>query len=124
MFDFRAYFVTLRARFRLQTLGQRPGGPKAISYQSSSRRLSQVKAGSIEGAPKTKRRAHMGIDKIIEIAVSLTLIAAAIGNLRKVTVAVQRAQWQLLEESKASKWGNPNDVIWSVSRTKNHKDRP
>jgi hypothetical protein len=66
----------------------------------------------------------MGIDTIIEIAVSLTLIAAAIGNLRKVTVAVQRAQWQLLEESKASKWDNPNDVIWSVSRTKNHKDRP
>ena len=37
MFDFRAHFSSYCAngnvRFRLQTLGQRPGGPKTISYQ-------------------------------------------------------------------------------------------
>jgi lysophospholipase L1-like esterase len=37
VFDFRAHFSSFcangNARFRLQTLGQRPGGPKTISYQ-------------------------------------------------------------------------------------------
>ena len=37
VFDFRAPLLSLcahgNARFRLQTPGQRPGGPKAISYQ-------------------------------------------------------------------------------------------
>jgi hypothetical protein len=37
VFDFLVHFLSLcvhgNARFRLQTPGQRPGGPKAISYQ-------------------------------------------------------------------------------------------
>jgi hypothetical protein len=38
VFDFRAFLLLSlcaygNARFRLQTPGQRPGGPKAISYQ-------------------------------------------------------------------------------------------
>ena len=36
VFDFRAHFchsAPIETRFRLQTPGQRPGGPKAISYQ-------------------------------------------------------------------------------------------
>jgi hypothetical protein len=37
VFDFRSHFVTLHPMethtYRLQTLGERPGGPKVISYQ-------------------------------------------------------------------------------------------
>ena len=46
-----------------------------------------------------------GIEKIIEIAVALTLIAAATGKLPKVIREVQMAQFRLLEQSKTSTWG-------------------
>ncbi len=48
----------------------------------------------------------MGIDKIIEIAVGLTLIAAATGQLPKVVRQVQMAQLRLLQDSKTSTWGH------------------
>jgi hypothetical protein len=44
----------------------------------------------------------MGIDKIIEIAVSLALIASATGQPPKIVHQVQIAQIKLLEESKSS----------------------
>ena len=47
----------------------------------------------------------MGIEKIIEIAVALTLIASATGKLPKVIRQVQLAQVKLLQESKTSSWG-------------------
>ena len=47
----------------------------------------------------------MGIDKIIEIAVALTLIASATGQLPKVIREIQVAQAKLLAESSTSTWG-------------------
>ena len=47
----------------------------------------------------------MGIEKIIEIAVALTLIASATGNLPKVIREVQLAQFRLLEQSTTKTWG-------------------
>jgi len=46
------------------------------------------------------------MDKIIEIAVALTLIASATGNLHKVIRRVQIAEFKLLQESKTSTWGH------------------
>lgn len=46
-----------------------------------------------------------GIDKIIETAVALTLIASATGQLPKIIRQVQMAQFKLLEESNTSTWG-------------------
>ena len=45
-------------------------------------------------------------DKIIELSVALTLVAAATGNLPKVIKEVQLAQFRLLEESGSSTWGH------------------
>ena len=47
----------------------------------------------------------MGIDKIIEIAVALAIVASATGQLPKVIREVQLAQFRLLENSNASTWG-------------------
>jgi len=47
----------------------------------------------------------MGIDKIIEIAVALTIIASATGQLPKVIREVQMAEFRLLEQSKTKTWG-------------------
>jgi hypothetical protein len=47
----------------------------------------------------------MGIDKIIEIAVALTILAAATGQLPKVIRKVQMAEFRLLEQSKTKTWG-------------------
>jgi hypothetical protein len=47
----------------------------------------------------------MGIDKIIEIAVALALVASATGQLPKVIRQVQLAEVKLLQESKTSSWG-------------------
>ena len=46
-----------------------------------------------------------GIDKIIEAAVALTLLASATGQLPRIIRQVQMAQFKLLEESKTSTWG-------------------
>jgi hypothetical protein len=47
----------------------------------------------------------MGINKIIEMAVALTLIAAATGKLPKVIREVQMAQIRLLDQSQTKTWG-------------------
>jgi hypothetical protein len=47
----------------------------------------------------------MGIDKIIEIAVALALVASATGQLPKVIRRVQLAEVKLLQESNTSSWG-------------------
>jgi hypothetical protein len=47
----------------------------------------------------------MGIDKIIEIAVALTLIASATGKLPQVIREVQMAQIRLLSQSQTNTWG-------------------
>jgi hypothetical protein len=52
-----------------------------------------------------KVRFQMGIDKIIEIAVALTLIASATGKLPQVIRKVQMAEFRLLQESKTDTWG-------------------
>ena len=46
----------------------------------------------------------MNIEKLIRIAVSAVLIAAATGQLPRVVQAVRVAQHELLKESQTSKW--------------------
>ncbi|MCM2280135.1 MAG: hypothetical protein NDJ89_18850 [Oligoflexia bacterium] len=47
----------------------------------------------------------MGIEKLISAATALAMMAAASGQLPRMTRAVQLAQLQLLKESQASRWG-------------------
>ena len=49
----------------------------------------------------------MGIDKLISSAWVLAVLAAATGQLPKVINDVRRAQFRLIQESKASQWGKP-----------------
>jgi hypothetical protein len=49
----------------------------------------------------------MNIEKLIPLAVSLAIAAAASGQLPKIIHQVQIAQLQLLKESQTSKWGRP-----------------
>ncbi len=46
-------------------------------------------------------------NKLIQAAVAAAVIAAATGQLPKFVKAVQIAQFKLLKESQASKWGKP-----------------
>ena len=57
----------------------------------------------------------MGIDNIIKMAVVLVLAAAATGHLPEITMAVRRAQVDLLQESRASRWGSP-DILYTHSK--------
>jgi hypothetical protein len=50
----------------------------------------------------------MGLDNIIKLAVTLVIAAALTGHLPEITMAIRRAQVQLLQESKASNWGSPD----------------
>ena len=47
----------------------------------------------------------MGIKSLIKMAVTLAILAVATGNLPLTLKEVRKAQLELLEESKASKWG-------------------
>ena len=46
----------------------------------------------------------MGLDKMISTISILACLAVAMGRLPKIINAVHRAQVQLIQESKASKW--------------------
>lgn len=46
----------------------------------------------------------MGLSKLISFASILAFIAVGTGNLPLVLKQVQKAQFQLIQESKASKW--------------------
>jgi len=52
-----------------------------------------------------KERFQMGIDRIVQIAVVLALIASATGQLPKVIKKVQIAEFRLLQQSKTDTWG-------------------
>ena len=49
----------------------------------------------------------MHIEKLIPLALTLTLLAAGTGHLKEATLAIRKAQLELIQDSKASKWGNP-----------------
>lgn len=44
---------------------------------------------------------------LIEIAITLTLMAATTGNLPKIIKQIRLAQLHLLMESRSSNWGRP-----------------
>lgn len=46
----------------------------------------------------------MNIEKLAAFAIALAVLASSTGQLPKVINAVRRAQIQLIQESKASKW--------------------
>ena len=46
----------------------------------------------------------MGIDKLISISVILAVLAAGTGQLPRIINSVRRAQLQLIQDTKASKW--------------------
>lgn len=46
----------------------------------------------------------MGIEKLIALAVALTIVAASTGQLPKILAAVRVAQLELIRDSQASKW--------------------
>ncbi|MCX7675313.1 MAG: hypothetical protein N2Z70_05725 [Bdellovibrionaceae bacterium] len=46
-------------------------------------------------------------NKLIQAAVAAALVAAATGQLPKFIQTVRVAQYQLLKDSQASKWGKP-----------------
>ena len=46
----------------------------------------------------------MNIEKLAPFAIALAVLASSTGQLPKVINAVRRAQVQLIQESKASKW--------------------
>lgn len=49
----------------------------------------------------------MGQNKLIEAAIITVLMAAATGQLPRLIQAVRIAQFQLIKDSQASKWGRP-----------------
>lgn len=69
-------------------------------------------------------------NKLIQIAVVMAVLAAATGQLPKLIQQVRVAQYQLLKDSQASKWGRPlllpvktsNSSVGSVTY-KNEKER-
>jgi hypothetical protein len=54
----------------------------------------------------------MGLDNVIKLALTLTLVAAMTGQLPRITKEIRYAQVRLLEQSKASRWGSP-DILYS-----------
>jgi hypothetical protein len=48
---------------------------------------------------------QMGINKLVEAALIIVLMAAAVGQLPRLNQAIRIAQIQLLKDSQSSKWG-------------------
>jgi hypothetical protein len=46
-----------------------------------------------------------GMDKLVSAVVGLVFLAASIGALPRVTLAVLKAQAQFIQDTKAPKWG-------------------
>lgn len=46
----------------------------------------------------------MGLSKLISLSVTLAFLAAGTGNLPWILKQVRKAQFELIQESKASKW--------------------
>jgi len=47
----------------------------------------------------------MGLSKLVEAALIIVLMAAAVGQLPRLNHAIRGAQIQLLKDSQSSKWG-------------------
>ena len=47
----------------------------------------------------------MGLNRLVEAALIIVLLAAAAGQLPRLNLAVRVAQIQLLKDSQSSKWG-------------------
>ena len=47
------------------------------------------------------------MSNLISIAVALTMMAFATGNLPRITFMMKLVQLQLIKDSQASKWGQP-----------------
>ena len=50
----------------------------------------------------------MGIKSLVQVAVTLAILAVSTGKLPLILKEVRKAQLVLLEESKASRWGTPS----------------
>lgn len=46
----------------------------------------------------------MGLDRLIKTVAALTIVAALTGQLPQMIAYARRAQFQLIQNSKASKW--------------------
>jgi hypothetical protein len=57
----------------------------------------------------------MGLNKLIEAALIVVLMAAAAGQLPRLVQTVRVAQLQLLRDSQSSKWGRP--MLLPIRRT-------
>ena len=49
----------------------------------------------------------MGLEKVIGLATTVVLMAAATGNLDKLQMWVWKAQAKVIYESRSSNWGSP-----------------
>ncbi|MBI3558313.1 MAG: hypothetical protein HY074_18760 [Deltaproteobacteria bacterium] len=49
----------------------------------------------------------MGIDKLIQIAATLAVLAISTGQLPRILHAVRVAELKLIHDSRASAWGRP-----------------
>lgn len=49
----------------------------------------------------------MGLNRLIQLAVALTVLAASTGQLPKIILGIHIAQLHLLKRSQASTWGRP-----------------
>ncbi len=49
----------------------------------------------------------MGLEKLISATAIFVVLAASTGQLPKLIIAVRKAQIQLIQDTKASKWGMP-----------------
>lgn len=59
----------------------------------------------------------MGLSKLISLSVTLAFLAVGTGNLPWVLKQVRKAQFELIQESKASKW--PKVVVLSSFKRNN-----
>jgi len=57
----------------------------------------------------------MGLQKLISLAVTLTVFSAATGRLPELINQVRKAQIKLIQESKASNWGPPHHRMLVVN---------
>lgn len=54
---------------------------------------------------QTNKEVHTGLNKAIQAAAVLAILAASTGQLPKIVRAVQIAQLHLLKQSQSSSWG-------------------
>jgi hypothetical protein len=72
---------------------------------SGSTAPSEQSSNAIWKKINNPKEVHMGLNKLVEAALIIVLIAAAAGQLPRLVQTVRVAQLQFIKDSQSSKWG-------------------